>query len=295
MTFHDTENLIELESNDSTIAPKAIYPRIKSTIGLFFLLLLATLVTGIIAGIILGITGGYKSRPSTASALLNLLAYLASFCFVIRYALKRSLKQNGQKINIEFNQIQPWLPLLIILATLALIVPLSTASQSIPMPKSVEKFFESFFNTNPVSIIFIVIAAPIMEEILCRGIILKGLLKNHSPSIAVLASALFFATMHMNPWQAIPAFAGGLFLGWIYYKTNSIIPCIIIHATNNLAAVLLLFLPKNKQDFSVLFGKTGLPITCAISLLMFTVVLIFINKNVSRIGKPIFSKEPIQS
>lgn len=291
MTFHDTENLVEFESSNSETVPKAFYPSIKSIIKLFFLLLLAMVISGIVSGIIWVSIEGYKPKSSTLSALFNLLAYLASFWFVIRYALKRSQKQNGRKITIEFNQIQPWLPPLIILAALALVLPLSIMSQLIPMPKSVEKFFENLFNTNLISIIFIVIAAPILEEVLCRGIILKGLLKNYSPTIAVPVSALFFAIIHMNPWQAIPAFASGLFLGWIYYKTNSVIPCMIIHATNNTAAALLLFLPKKQQDFSVLFGKIGLLGACAISLFIFVAVWIFINKNVSQILKPIFSKK----
>jgi membrane protease YdiL (CAAX protease family) len=79
----------------------------------------------------------------------------------------------------------------------------------------------------------IVIAAPILEEILFRGIILDGFLKNYTPLNAILVSAFMFGLIHGNIPQGIGAFMLGSLFGWIYWKTNSILPCMILHAINN--------------------------------------------------------------
>ncbi len=40
----------------------------------------------------------------------------------------------------------------------------------------------------------------------------------------------------MNPWQFVGAFFLGLFMGWVYYKTRSLLPTILMHASTNLVA-----------------------------------------------------------
>ena len=58
-----------------------------------------------------------------------------------------------------------------------------------------------------LNLISVSIFAPIFEEWLCRGMVLRGLLANKmKPVWAIVISALFFAFIHLNPWQALPAF-----------------------------------------------------------------------------------------
>jgi membrane protease YdiL (CAAX protease family) len=52
----------------------------------------------------------------------------------------------------------------------------------IPMPESIQKIFLEFSKQNgPFSFMAVVIAAPIFEELIFRGVILDGLLRNYSP------------------------------------------------------------------------------------------------------------------
>ncbi|GAF02827.1 CPBP family intramembrane glutamic endopeptidase [Saccharicrinis fermentans] len=83
-----------------------------------------------------------------------------------------------------------------------------------------------------------VIAAPIFEELIFRGVMLDGLLKRYSPNKSIFISSLIFGIVHLNPWQFITAFGIGLFMGWVYYKTRNLSLCIIMHFTNNLLAFL---------------------------------------------------------
>ena len=79
----------------------------------------------------------------------------------------------------------------------------------------------------------VVIIAPITEELFFRGIILNGLLLIYKPIKSIFVSALLFGLIHLNPWQLLPAITAGILIGWIYYKTNNILLCILIHGFNN--------------------------------------------------------------
>ena len=89
------------------------------------------------------------------------------------------------------------------------------------------------------SFLVVAIFAPIFEEWLCRGMVLRGLLTKMKPVWAIVISALFFAVIHANPWQALNAFLLGLLMGYVYYKTGSLILTMIIHFVNNGTAVIL--------------------------------------------------------
>ena len=89
------------------------------------------------------------------------------------------------------------------------------------------------------SFLVVAIFAPIFEEWLCRGMVLRGLLTKMKPVWSIVVSALFFAVIHANPWQALNAFLIGLVMGYVYYKTGSLILTMIIHFVNNGTAVVL--------------------------------------------------------
>jgi membrane protease YdiL (CAAX protease family) len=78
------------------------------------------------------------------------------------------------------------------------------------------------------------VMGPIIEEIGFRGLILGGLLKMRCrPWIAILISALVFALLHGFGAIFVTAVLFGILVGWLYWRTGSIIPGIIIHIVNN--------------------------------------------------------------
>ncbi|QKG58965.1 CPBP family intramembrane metalloprotease [Hymenobacter sp. BRD128] len=85
-----------------------------------------------------------------------------------------------------------------------------------------------------LSLFFGCLLAPVLEEILFRGLLLRGLLRNYSPVVAIGQSALLFGVFHLNPAQSLFALLMGLMLGWLYYRTQSLALCIALHALNNL-------------------------------------------------------------
>ena len=88
-----------------------------------------------------------------------------------------------------------------------------------------------------------VVYAPVFEEWLCRGMVLRGLLTKMKPAWAIVLSALFFAIIHMNPVQGVNVFLLGLILGYVYYKTGSLWLTMFLHFVNNSSAFLRGLLP----------------------------------------------------
>ncbi len=126
---------------------------------------------------------------------------------------------------------------LLLLATLLIFsvhILLEPLRNFAPIPETLIAILMEAKN-DPYSLFFmLVIAAPLLEEILFRGIILDGFLKNYKPAQGILISALMFAVIHGNLAQGIGAFAIGIILGWLYWKTNSLSLCMALHAINNL-------------------------------------------------------------
>ena len=110
-----------------------------------------------------------------------------------------------------------------------------------PMPEWLEATFEQMLQDSPlwVTVVSTVVFAPIFEEWLCRGMVLRGLLQKVHPAWAMVISSVFFAFIHMNPWQAIPAFVLGMLFAYVYYMTGSLKLTMLMHAVNNGASVLM--------------------------------------------------------
>lgn len=110
-----------------------------------------------------------------------------------------------------------------------------------PMPEYLKSILEGMTSGKLwVNLLCVSIFAPFFEEWLCRGMVLRGLLgRGVCPLWAIVVSALFFALIHANPWQAIPAFSLGLLFGYVYYRTGSLKLTMLMHFFNNTVAVLM--------------------------------------------------------
>lgn len=175
------------------------------------------------------------------NGIITLIVYLVSIGTLVFVAM-RYKKSTGDSPQIYCkNKVSFLIYLLAIPAIIGLSCFVDVIG-SIILPEISEDLQDELtkmMNFNLPVLLTTIVAAPVLEEIFCRGIICEGLIKNNSPREAILWSALIFAVIHLNPWQGISAFAIGCFLGWIYWKTRSILPCIFIHFVNNSAAVLI--------------------------------------------------------
>jgi membrane protease YdiL (CAAX protease family) len=123
----------------------------------------------------------------------------------------------------------------------------------IPIP---DDYFGSGFPQNAFFVIVSTCLFPAFtEEIFFRGILLTRLRRNYPEKKAILLSALLFGLMHINPWQLLHAFIGGLFFGWIYLRFKNIWLCMFMHFYNNILASFLSFPVKmlpNRNSYNIL-------------------------------------------
>ena len=102
---------------------------------------------------------------------------------------------------------------------------------------SLESFDNAFASLDSESYIWtliaVIIAGPIVEELLFRGLLIKTISKILPESFAVIISAILFGVWHGILVQAIYTAIMGLIVGYVYIKTKSIIYPIIIHVGNN--------------------------------------------------------------
>lgn len=280
MAHTELDNNITVDSNYTT---KFAYPDLVSIVKIFFIFLFYSVVLGIVMGVFLALFRDQNIKSPQLGSFIKLIAYTLTILITIWYAIRKARRKEGASFRINFNGIDGWLIPVFILSTLALVVGLERFADLIPMPASAQKFFEKLFTKDVFSIITMVIAAPVLEEILCRGIVLRGLLKRYSPNQAIVISALFFAVLHMNPWQAMPAFIGGLFLGWVYYRTKSVFPGMIIHATINGTGAIFLFFPHHEQSFLSLLGMPYYLALCVVAVMVFFSGCFIIHKRTSTV------------
>ena len=171
-----------------------------------------------------------------------LLALATVFSNVITLVI--FLKTKWTPLTRDYLQSKPWTALLwVALFTLGTIIPLEFTYEQLglEMDANTSKVFESLVK-EPWGYVAVGILAPLAEEIVFRGAILRTLLgmvskKNHW--VAIMVSAAIFGAAHGNAAQFVNALLMGLLLGWMYYRTKSLVPGILMHWVNNTMAYIL--------------------------------------------------------
>jgi membrane protease YdiL (CAAX protease family) len=93
--------------------------------------------------------------------------------------------------------------------------------------------FEGMTRGGLGAVIATCVLAPVLEEMLFRGVLLRSFLMQQPRWAAISYSALFFGAAHLNVYQFALAFLLGLLLGWLFERSRSLIPCIALHAGLN--------------------------------------------------------------
>lgn len=85
----------------------------------------------------------------------------------------------------------------------------------------------------------VVLAAPVVEEFLFRGVILKAFSNHISFGWANTLQAAMFAAIHFNPAAVPVLFTFGAIAGWLSRRSGGLLSPIILHLIFNLAAAIV--------------------------------------------------------
>ena len=181
----------------------------------------------------------YKMSAFGAALFLSAVAMLL-FIHVTRiYRLRMSI----------FTSIAPR-PLLFSTALVLTSIPtLNILVSWLPLENLLENEFDGLSH-NLIGAFTISVIAPLLEEVMFRGAIQGDMLRKvRNPWLAIIISALIFGIFHMNPVQIVYATLLGIVLGWIYYRTGSLMSVILGHVLNNtIATIFMLFITPAVED-----------------------------------------------
>ena len=130
-----------------------------------------------------------------------------------------------------------------------------------------------------IGIISVAVLGPILEELLFRGSITKVLLQKYSPTKAILYSGLIFGIIHFNPVQVVGGVLLGFLFAWLYYKSGSIIPGIVIHIMNNSLSVYSNINYPGVDYTSQLIGKPAYLVCVLLSVILLLFSLRMLNNS----------------
>lgn len=176
------------------------------------------------------------------------------------------------------------------MAALGTLVPSAGLQELMPdVPDTMRGVFKQIMD-NEYGYFTLCLFAPLVEEVVFRGAVLRVLLGAFSRHWAAIAvSAAIFALVHLNPAQMPHAFLVGLLLGWMYYRTGSILPGVALHWVNNTVAYAIYMLVPSSADagLTALFGGDTLRVLLAVgfSLLIFIPSIYQLNLRMKPAGK----------
>lgn len=181
------------------------------------------------------------------------------------------VSQKWYTLDTRYLQTRPVAALFwVAIMSLAMIFPSTWMLEimNVEMPEEIEGVFNMIMS-KPLGFIIIGILAPVVEELVFRGATLRALFKvfpegRHWWAIAI--SALLFALIHGNLSQGLHAFIIGMLLGWLFYRTRSIVPGVMFHLVNNSAVCMMTVFAPDKETCADFFGNRTIIIVAWLTL-----------------------------
>ena len=183
------------------------------------------------------------------------------FCVPILYYFIKTNKENRYfKVNKKLNITD-------FITYFALIFWVNLFLNLISLAINIEG--QKFIVQRPIytDIIYAICIAPILEEVVFRGVLMTNL-KKYGIKTAIIISSLFFGISHYNIYMVIPAFFIGIVLACVAYK-YSLKYSVLLHVLMNIVANMpkIIFVLRGQKDMISIFGT--------ISMLLFVLCIIF--------------------
>lgn len=125
---------------------------------------------------------------------------------------------------------------LLALTTLCLNIAIDPLPRLVPLPDWMEDTFNDLSRNRYLFFFGAVICAPLLEELIFRGILLGGLAARYGAWKSLVVSTLLFAAAHLNPAQSVGIILPALLAGWAYIKLQNLLAPIVVHLINNALA-----------------------------------------------------------
>ena len=96
------------------------------------------------------------------------------------------------------------------------------------------------------ALFFVAVLPGIFEEVMHRGVLLRGYSKEIGIRRALIISSILFGLMHLNVGQVFYASVMGFLMGVVAIASGSIVPAMLVHFVNNGINVYLVYAAQNE-------------------------------------------------
>lgn len=200
--------------------------KVKSLNGYFLVLMSTVLFSSVLTLFQLPVFGDFYISPTFIGQLVYLSTVFA-FCYV------KDMKCTS---FITFKKVKPFNLIAAILSggivtTISILTVILYRNLDITFPSVISTNYNNSFNIT--TLIAGVLLAPVIEEIIFRGLLYNLFAKYRGPLVGVVMSTIYFVILHFRLSNLLTAIAVGIASALFYEATQSLIPCIIIHGMNN--------------------------------------------------------------
>ena len=186
--------------------------------------------------------GNLSTAAFVFAIILELLLLLAAWLFG-PYRYGGSIQALGFRAPLRGTASLPWRVLLasLILASIYIAIMSAIGLEALEPPSLPEEVVES--NMDRIAMfVLVVLLAPLAEETFFRGFLLPVLASRWGFLWGAGLTSLLFGLTHGALGMIVPAFATGMLLAWLYYRTRSLWSCFLAHGAQNALAFALTFL-----------------------------------------------------
>lgn len=204
-------------------------------------------------------------NSGTLKLLCSIMGFFVYFFYLLNHYLRKQKKNpNAESIPeiLEFYPRSVQLKPALLCAVAGFCMNLSTSAllAVLPIPESIIGNYsagtESLLYTDNIalSLVYIVILAPLCEETMFRGFLLHKLQQAFPEKVTVIVVAIAFAIPHVHPLWIVVALFSSSFFTIIRWRYKNLLYPLIMHAGFNLATVPMLLL-MNTAAYTVLFDN----------------------------------------
>lgn len=235
-------------------------PSAKEALGVVFFTFVFSAVISLIHSHWFEMEGKLVETKEFQLAEMFVFIPLLIYLYIRKYPLQETLRLKMIPSRVAGYSLLIGLSATLLIAELDYLVSLI-----FPVPSYLRDAIEGLMTAQSVSdvlIIFIsaVLLAGLLEELLFRGFLQRAL--EHSRmdiTQAVFFTALMFSLFHI-PWWYIQTTVFGVILGVMAWKSQSVLPAVIVHAVNNALNLILINVEPEQYAWLEWKGHVSPPI-----------------------------------
>ncbi len=231
---------------------------------MFMLLQIMVSIVGIEAAMLAYMTRGGNNIQYVESALMDILSepgYLTTLMVVATLVStvfsvpaywiiwgRKKTAQDKQYFREKVLRLKPFAMIIIASCGLYYLAILIAAVIAVVSPETMNDYNEmmdtALGGSQMLAMLAAVILAPVNEECIMRGLILKNLQRFFTTPVVVIIQAVLFGIFHANWVQGLYVLPVGAALGYVAVKTRSVMPSIFMHLFYNMLSFVVIFLPE---------------------------------------------------